>query len=154
VAKGGLLSLAALVAAVVPVGAEARAAPTCAPSAVVLRLDTNGAGGRVLVYASLVNRGTSACAAHGRLGVSLRDARSGRRLGVAGNPFAGRVNQVLRRGRTILFTLEWRNYCGPVTLMRFEATYGPRRARTGGSYPAARCDDIGSSSRLRLVRRW
>jgi hypothetical protein len=153
VAKGGLFLLVALAAAVLPVSAASRADPACAPSAVVLRLDTNGGGGRVLVYASLVNRGRNVCVARGRLGVSLRDARNGRRLGVAGNPFAAQVTHRLRRGRTILFTLEWRNYCGPVTLMRFEATYGPRRARTGGSYPAARCDDIGAPSRLRVLRR-
>jgi hypothetical protein len=142
-----------LVASLVAADAGARAVPACAPSAVVLRIDSNGAGGRVLLYASLVNRGGSPCLTRGRLGVGLRDAKTGRRLAVRGNPFAAAVGRRLPRGRTLLFTLEWRNYCGPVTLMRFEATYGPRTARTGSSYPAARCDELGSPSRLRLLRR-
>jgi hypothetical protein len=153
VAKGGLFLLASLVAAVLPARAESLAVPACAPSALVLRIDTNGAGGSVLVYASLVNRGRGACVTRGRLGVSLRDAKTGGPLRVKGNPFAGRVQHRLRHGRTILFTLEWRNYCGGVKPMRFEATYGPRTARTGSSYPAARCDSLGSPSRLRLLRR-
>ncbi len=152
-AKASILLLVLLAAFVVGAEAGARAVPACAPSAVVLRIDGNGAGGRVLLYASLVNRSRSACGTRGRLGVSLRDAKTGRRLAVKGNPFAGAVGRRLPRGRTILFTLEWRNYCGPVTLMRFEATYGPRTARTGSSYPAARCDELGSPSRLRLLRR-
>jgi hypothetical protein len=153
VAKASIFLLVVLAALAVGADAGARAFPACAPSAVVLRIDSNGAGGRVLLYASLVNRGRSPCLTRGRLGVSLRDAKTGARLAVRGNPFAATVGRGLRRGRTILFTLEWRNYCGPVTLMRFQSTYGPRRARTGSSYPAARCDELGSPSRLRLLRR-
>jgi len=138
---------------VLPAGAGARVAPACAPAAVLLRIDTNGAVGRILIYASLVNRGRRTCVTRGRLGVRLRDPSTKRLLDVVGNPFSGTVLNRLRRGRTILFTLEWRNYCGPVTVMRFEATYGSRTARTGSSYPAARCDDLSAPSRLRLLRR-
>jgi hypothetical protein len=149
----GLLCLAALVAAALAGGAASRSDPTCAPTAVLLRIDTNGAGGKVLIYSSLVNRGRRACVTHGRLGVSLRNAGNDRLLAVAGNPFAANVNHRLRIGRTILFTLEWRNYCGPVTVMRFESTFGSRTARTPNAYPAARCDDLSAQSRLRLLKR-
>jgi hypothetical protein len=153
VPKLRLLWLAALLAVLLPPNAGARAVPACAPRAVLLRIDTNGAGGRVLIYASLVNRGRNPCVARGRLGLRLRDPTTKQLLQVTGNPFARTVSHRLRPGRNILYTLEWRNYCGPVTVMRFELTFWTTTARTKSSYPAARCDDLAAPSRLRLIRR-
>jgi hypothetical protein len=153
VSKLWLLGLAALVVAAVPATGRSGGAAACARGAVVLRIDTNGAGGRVLVYASLVNTGRTACVARGRLRVSLRAEVTSRLLAVTGNPYAATVRHVLRRGRNNLYTLEWRNYCGPVVSMRFELTFWKTTAQTGSSYPAARCEDLDSPSRLRLLRR-
>ena len=128
------------------------AAPPCAAGAVVPRVDTNGASGRIYVYALLRNRGRRPCTASGRVTASLVDVSTRNLLGVEGNPHSKTVRMRLRPGRNTVFMLEWENYCGPGQPMLFVVRFGRRRAVQRSNYPGARCETIALPSRLRLFR--
>jgi hypothetical protein len=128
------------------------AAPPCGANAIRPRVDTNGASGRIYVYAMLWNRGARACLAAGRVSVSLVDVDTRNPLGVVGNPYAKTVHARLRPGRNTVFMLEWANYCGPARPMVFVVRFGRLRATQRSNYPGARCDTIALPSRLRLFR--
>jgi Protein of unknown function (DUF4232) len=132
--------------------AAALAAPPCAAGAVAPRVDTNGASGRIYVFALLWNRSRRPCTATGRVTASLVDVSTRNLLGVAGNPHSKRVRIRLRPGRNTVFTLEWENYCGPGRPMLFVVRFGRRRATQRSNYPGARCETIALPSRLRPVR--
>jgi len=115
-------------------------------------VDTNGAGGRIYVYAVLWNRSRRPCGVAGRVTASLVDVDTRNLLGAVGNPYTKAVRMRLRPGRNGVFTLEWENYCGPARPMLFVIRFGGRRAVERSRYPGARCDTIALPSRLRLVR--
>ena len=133
--------------------ATALAAPRpCSARDLVPRIDTNGAGGTIIVYATLWNTSARACTGRGRLVVSLRDAKSNRLLRVVGNPHAKLVHRRLRAGRNSVFWLQWENYCGPGRPMVFQATFARRRDVQRSAYPGARCESPSTPSRLRVFR--
>jgi Domain of unknown function (DUF4232) len=135
------------------VAAASAAPPPCAAAAVRPRVDTNGAGGRIQIYAMLWNRSRRPCRVGGRVSASLVDIDTRNLLGVVGNPYAKTVRARLRPGRNDVFTLEWENYCGPRRPMLFVVRFGGRRALQRSNYPGARCETIALPSRLRLFRR-
>jgi Protein of unknown function (DUF4232) len=132
--------------------AAAFGAPTCAAGAVAPRVDTNGASGRIYVYAMLWNRSRRPCNAYGRVSAALIDVSTRNLLGVVGNPHSKAVRMRLRPGRNAVFTLEWENYCGPARPMLFVVRFARGRAVERSNYPGARCDTIALPSRLRLFR--
>jgi Protein of unknown function (DUF4232) len=133
--------------------AATAAPPPCAATAVRPRVDTNGASGRIQIYAALWNRGRRACTVAGRMSASLVDVDTRNLLGVAGNPHTKTVRARLRPGRNDVFALEWENYCGPARPMLFVLGFGGRRDVERSRYPGARCDTIALPSRLRLLHR-
>ena len=135
---------------VVSVAAALAAPPPCSARDLEPRVDTNGAGGTIIVYALLRNASGRACSARGRLVVSLRDARTHRLLKVLGNPHAKLVRGRVRPGRNDIVWLQWENYCGPGRPMLFEVAFGARRAVQRSAYPGARCDVRSRPSRFRL----
>jgi hypothetical protein len=116
-------------------------------------VDTNGASGRIYVFAMLWNAGRRPCTATGRVTASLIDVSTRNLLGVVGNPHRKTVRARLRPGRNDVFALEWENYCGPGRPMLFVVRFGGRRAVQRSNYPGARCETIALPSRLRLFRR-
>ena len=124
----------------------------CPLRSLVPKADTNGASGRIYVYATLWNSGARPCAGHGRMTVSLVDAKTRHLLRIVGNPHAKEVRGRLRPGRNNIFTLEWENYCGPGRPMLFEARFGGRGDVERSNYPGARCESASAPSRLRLFR--
>ncbi len=116
------------------------------------RVDTNGASGRIYVYAILWNTSGHPCTAGGRMVASLRDAKTRRLLRIVGNPHAKSIHARLRPGRNNVFTLEWENYCGPGRPMLFEVRFGTRRDVERSNYPGARCESASAPSRLRLFK--
>ena len=118
---------------------------------------TNGASGRIYVYAILRNRSRNVCTVRARVTVSLVDARTRRRLQIVGNPYTrvvrARLRPGRRPGRNTVFMLEWENYCGPGRPMLFVVRVGRRRAVERSHYPGARCDAPSAPSRLRVFRR-
>ena len=138
--------------------AAAFAAPRpCSAAQIVPQVLTNGASGRIYVYAILRNRSHNVCTVRARVTVTLLDARTRRRLQVAGNPYTRVVRARLRPGRLrpgrhTVFMLEWENYCGAGRPMLFVVRVGPRRAVERSHYPGARCETPSAPSRLRLFR--
>jgi hypothetical protein len=130
-------------------GAGSGGVPACAPGALEPQVDTNGASGRIYVYATVWNRSGHPCTARGRMTVSLLDAKSRRLLRIVGNPHVKVVRRRLRSRRNNLFRLEWENYCGPGRPMLFEARFGRRRDVERSNYPGARCESASAPSRLR-----
>jgi hypothetical protein len=124
--------------------ATARAAthsvPACATRALVITVATNGAGGKVLIFVGLRNRGRRACAVRGRASLALRDADTHAVLHVYGNPYTRTVRSSLRRGPNTLFTLQWQNYCGPPRPLLVVASFGRRQAIEHDATPGARCE--------------
>jgi uncharacterized protein DUF4232 len=135
---------------VVSVAAALTAPPPCSARDLRPRVDTNGAGGTIIVYATLRNTSGRACTARGRLVVSLRDAATHRLLAVRGNPRVQPVRGRMRAGRNDVVWLQWENYCGPGRPMLFDVAFGGRHATQRSAYPGARCDTRGQPSRLRL----
>jgi hypothetical protein len=131
---------------------EIAAAPvaSCAPRSVHPRVDTNGASGQIFVYVDLHNTTGHACLTHGRLFLSLRDAKTHRLLHIVGNPHGQRVDRRLRAGRNRIFTVVWSNYCGPGRPMDFEVRFGAEHTAQRSGYPGARCDSKSQPSRLKL----
>jgi hypothetical protein len=136
----------------ISVAAAVAAPPPCAAGAIEPRVDTNGASGRIHVYATLWNRGRRACTVRGRITASLVDAKTSRLLRVVGNPRAKLVRGRLGPGRNNVFTLEWENYCGPGKPMLFVVRFGRRRSIQRSNSPGARCESASAPSRLRLFR--
>ena len=114
---------------------------------------TNGASGRIYIFATLWNRSRRSCTVTGRVSASLVDVSTRHLLSVVGNPHTKAVRARLRPGRNPVFALEWENYCGPGRPMLFVVRFGRRRAIERSNYPGARCDTIALPSRLRLFRR-
>jgi hypothetical protein len=115
-------------------------------------VDTNGASGRIYVYAILWNRRRRGCTIRGRVTASLVDVKTRRLLRIFGNPHTKTVSGRLRPGRNNVFTLEWENYCGPGRPMLFVVRFGKNRAGQRSNYPGARCESRAAPSRLRLFR--
>ncbi len=148
----GALGVAVLVTPLATAGpAETAALRTCPASTIVLTVNTNGAGGSVLIYVGLRNRGGHTCLARGRASLALRDAATHTLLHVYANPYTRAVNRSLRRGPNNLFTLQWQNYCGPGRPLLIVASFGKRQAVEHDAYPDARCDLPDVPSQLRLV---
>jgi hypothetical protein len=148
----GTLGMPLLVTALAPAGhAETAALRTCPARATVVTANTNGAGGSVLIYVGLRNRGSHTCLARGRASLALRDAATQTLLHVYANPYTRAVNRSLRRGPNNLFTLQWQNYCGPGRPLLIVASFGKRQAVEHDAYPGARCDLPDVPSQLRLV---
>ena len=120
----------------------------CATRALVITVATNGAGGKVLIFVGLRNRGRRACAVRGRASLALRDADSHAVLHVYGNPYTRTVRSSLRRGPNTVFTLQWQNYCGPPRPLLFVASFGRRQAIEHDATPGARCELPDVPSRL------
>jgi hypothetical protein len=137
---------------VVSVVAALATQPPCRAANLRPQVGTNGAGGTIIVYATLRNTSGRVCTARGRLIVSLRDAKTHRLLKVLGNPRTKLVRGRMRRGRNDVVWLQWENYCGPGRPMLFEVRFGGRRAMQRSAYPGARCDTPSEPSRLRLFR--
>jgi hypothetical protein len=78
--------------------AAAQSVPACGTRALVVTVSSNGAGGKVLIYVGLRNRGRHACLARGHAGLALRDAATPALLHVYGNPYGRAVHRSLRRG--------------------------------------------------------
>jgi Protein of unknown function (DUF4232) len=131
--------------------AAARSVPACGTRALVVTVSSNGAGGKVLIYVGLRNRGRHACLARGHAGLALRDAATHALLHVYGNPYGRAVHRSLRRGPNNLFTLQWQNYCGPGRPLLVVASFGRRQAIECDTYPGARCDLPEVPSELRLI---
>ena len=83
--------------------AATHSVPACATRALVITVATNGAGGKVLIFVGLRNRGRRACAVRGRASLALRDADTHAVLHVYGNPYTRTVRSSLRRGPNTLF---------------------------------------------------
>jgi hypothetical protein len=126
--------------------------PSCLRGKLAPHVLTNGASGRIYVYATLWNASGPACTTRGQMVVSLLDAKTRHLLRIVGNPHRKSVRGRLRAGRNNIFTLEWENYCGPGRPMFFEARFGTRRATERSNYPGARCESASTPSRLRLFR--
>lgn len=131
--------------------AQATRLPTCATRAIVLTVGTNGAGGTVLIYVGLRNRGRHACLVRGRATLALRDAGTHALLHVYGNPYTRAVHRSLGRGPNNLFTLQWQNYCGPGRPLLIVASFGKRQAIEHDAYPGARCELPDVPSQLALI---
>jgi hypothetical protein len=131
--------------------AAAQSVPACGTRALVVTVSSNGAGGKVLIYVGLRNRGRHACLARGHAGLALRDAATHALLHVYGNPYGRAVHRSLRRGPNNLFTLQWQNYCGPGRPLLVVASFGRRQAIEHDTYPGARCDLPDVPSELRLI---
>jgi Protein of unknown function (DUF4232) len=136
----------------ISVAAALAAPPACRARDLEPHVDTNGASGTIIVYATLRNRSGRACTVRGRMVVSLRDAKTRRPLRIIGNPHSKLVRGRLRAGRNNIFWLQWENYCGPGKPMFFEATFGKRHDIQRSRYPGARCETRSAPSRLRLFR--
>ena len=98
-------------------------------------LNTNGAGGTILIYVRVCTRT--------RMTVALRDAQTGRLLRVAGNPYRQRRRSV---------TMQWTNYCGPRRPLVYELTVGARRIHQRSNSPGARCETAKVPSTLTVFR--
>jgi Protein of unknown function (DUF4232) len=112
----------------------------CSTRALVVRVATNGAGGKVQIFVGLTNRGRQVCLVRGRATLALRDAGTHALLHVYGNPYRRAIRRPLRRGRNNLFALEWQNYCGPGRPLLIIASFGRRQAVEHDAYPGARCE--------------
>ena len=110
----------------------------------------NGATGTVLIYVGLRNRSGHACLARGRAVLALRDAKTHTLLHIYANPYARTVRRSLRRGLNNLFTLQWKNYCGPGRPLLLIVSFAGRRAVERDAYPGARCELPDIPSELRL----
>jgi hypothetical protein len=144
---------AALMAAVAATGpAESILLPACPAKTTVPAVDTNGSTGTVLIYVGLRNRSGHACLARGRTVLALRDAKTHALLHVYDNPYARSVHRSLRRGLNNLFTLQWKNYCGPGRPLLIIVSFARRRAVEREPYPGARCELPDVPSELRLFR--
>jgi hypothetical protein len=124
--------------------------PACAAKTTVPAVDTNGATGTVLIYVGLRNRSGHACLARGRAALALRDAKTRVLLHIYANPYARPVRRSLRRGLNNLFTLQWKNYCGPGRPLLIVASFARRQAVRRDAYPGARCELPDVASELRL----
>jgi len=124
--------------------------PTCSAKRTVPAVDTNGATGTVLIYVGLRNRSGHACLARGRAVLALRDAKTHTLLHIYANPYARTVRRSLRRGLNNLFTLQWKNYCGPGRPLLLIVSFAGRRAVERDAYPGARCELPDIPSELRL----
>jgi hypothetical protein len=148
-----LFSTAALLAAVAATGpAESIVLPACAAKTTVPAVDTNGATGTVLIYVGLRNRAGHACLARGRAVLALRDAKTHALLHIYANPYSRTVRRSLHRGLNNLFTLQWKNYCGPGRPLLVIASFAGRQALERDAYPGARCELPDVPSELRLFR--
>jgi hypothetical protein len=136
----------------ISVAAAVAAPPPCAVGVIEPRVDTNGAGGTIIVYGMLWNTSRRACTVRWRVAASLVDAKTHRPLRVVGNPHTKVVYGRLRPGRNNVFWLQWENYCGPGRPMLFVVSVGGRRAVQRSNYPGARCESRAAPSRLRLLR--
>jgi hypothetical protein len=145
-----ILWLVAVVAAAVAAPAGSGGPAVCASAALAPQVGTNGASGRIYVYATLWNRSRGSCTARGKVVVRLVDAKTRHLLKILGNPHIADIKRTLRVGRNAIVTLEWENYCGPGRPMLLEVLYGKRRDAERSNYPGARCDSPGVPSRLRL----
>jgi hypothetical protein len=144
-------STAVLLAAVAATGpAESIVLPTCVAKTTVPAVDTNGATGTVLIYVGLRNRSGHACLARGRATLALRDAETHALVHVYANPYTRTVRRSLRRGVNNLFTLQWKNYCGPGRPLLIVASFARRQAVERDAYPGARCELPDVPSELRL----
>jgi hypothetical protein len=114
--------------------------PICATRALVITVASNGAGGKVLIFVGLRNRGRHRCAVRGSASLALRDADTHALLHVYGNPHTRTLRSSLRRGPNTLFTLRWQNYCGPQTPLLVVASFGRRQAVEHDATPGARCE--------------
>jgi hypothetical protein len=130
--------------------AESILLPACGVKTTVPAVDSNGATGTVLIYVGLRNRAGRACLARGRAALALRDARTHALLRIYNNPYSRTVRRSLHRGLNNLFTLQWRNYCGPSRPLLVIASFAGRQARERDSYPGARCELPDVTSELRL----
>jgi hypothetical protein len=119
--------------------AESTPLPACAAKTTVPALDSNGASGTIFFYVGLRNRSRHACLARGRAVLALRDAKTRALLHIDGNPYSRTVRRSLHRGLNNLFTLQWRNYCGPGRPLLVIATYASHQAVERDSYPGAAC---------------
>ena len=144
-------STAVLMAAVAATGpAESIVLPACAAKTTAPAVDTNSATGTVLIYVGLRNRSGHACRARGRATLALRDAKTHALLHIYANPYARMVRRSLRRGLNNLFTLQWKNYCGPGRPLLIVASFARRQAVERDAYPGARCELPDVPSELRL----
>ena len=125
--------------------------PACVATWTAPAVSTNGATGTVLIYVGLRNRGRHACLARGRAVLALRDARTHALLHIYANPYARMVSRSFHRGLNNLFTLQWKNYCGPGRPLLIIASFGKRQAIERDSYPGAACRLPDVPSELRLV---
>jgi hypothetical protein len=127
--------------------------PACAARRTAPAVATNGASGTVLIYVGLRNLSGRTCLARGRAVLALRDAKTHALLHVYANPYARTVRRSLRRGLNNLFTLQWKNYCGPGRPLLIIVSFGRRQAVERDSYPGARCELPDVPSELRLFQR-
>jgi hypothetical protein len=147
-----LFSTAVLMAAVAETDpAESIVLPACAAKTTAPAVDTNGATGTVLIYVGLRNRSGHACRARGRATLALRDAKTHALLHIYANPYARTVRRSLRRGLNNLFTMQWKNYCGPGRPLLIVASFARRQAVEREAYAGARCELPDVPSELRLV---
>jgi hypothetical protein len=131
--------------------AESIVLPFCAAKTAAPAVDTNGATGTVLIYVGLRNRSGHACRARGRATLALRDAKTHALLHIYANPYARTVRRSLRRGLNNLFTMQWKNYCGPGRPLLIVASFARRQAVEREAYAGARCELPDVPSELRLV---
>ena len=154
--RPGLLLAAGLSAAVLTTAvaatepAQSIRLPACAAKTTVPTIGTNVATGTVLIYVGLRNRSGHACLARGRAVLALRDAKTHVLLHIYANPYARTVRKTLRRGLNNLFTLQWKNYCGPGRPLLLIVSFARRQAVERDSYPGARCELPDVPSELRL----
>ena len=155
--RPGLLLASVLVTAVLTAAVAATGParpillPACAAKTTMPAIDSNGATGTVLIYVGLRNRSSHACLARGRAVLALRDTKTHALLHIYANPYSRTVRRSLHRGLNNLFTVQWRNYCGPGRPLLVIATFARRQAVERDSYPGARCELPDVPSELRLV---
>jgi hypothetical protein len=96
--------------------------------------------GRVVGATSFGTWGTSRCLLRAQLTFAVKrfsaDGQGTIVQGIEGNPAAAKVNLVLRPGRVVVASRQWRNWCGPPGRFQLQAFWGqPWFAVTGSIRP-------------------